>query len=265
MTADVLVIGGGPAGCATAIGLARRGRSVTLLEQGRHPRFHIGESLLPMSMPLLAELGLLEAVEACGVVKRGADFPSPRPEGFQVFHFRRSLNPTWPHAVQVRRQDFDALLVAKARAEGVTVLELDGVCVNDDDGDADPELVALRDEMRRHPGHRLADREALVRVTERYLRVERDNEQIRAKVAAATNSLARTFDRIVGLLTERGYVTTDRQAGDLQVSADGRLLARIYSESDLLVAECLRTGAWKGLQPAELAAVLSALTTFGVD
>jgi ATP-dependent RNA helicase HelY len=125
--------------------------------------------------------------------------------------------------------------------------------------DADPELVALRDEMRRHPGHRLADREALVRVAERYLRVERDNEQIRVKVATATNSLARTFDRIVGLLTERGYVTTDGGAGDLQVSADGRLLARIYSESDLLVAECLRTGAWKGLQPAELAAVLSAL------
>jgi len=129
----------------------------------------------------------------------------------------------------------------------------------DETDDADPELLALRDEMRRHPGHRLADREALVRVTERYLRVERDNEQIRAKVAAATNSLARTFDRIVGLLTERGYVTTDGQAGDPKVSADGRLLARIYSESDLLVAECLRTGAWTGLQSAELAAVLSAL------
>lgn len=129
----------------------------------------------------------------------------------------------------------------------------------DEADDADPELAALRDAMRRHPGHRLADREALARAAERYLRVERDNEQIRAKVATATNSLARTFDRIVGLLTERGYVTTDGGADDLQVSADGRLLARIYSESDLLVAECLRTGAWKGLQPAELAAVLSAL------
>ena len=129
----------------------------------------------------------------------------------------------------------------------------------DEADDADPELAALRDAMRRHPGHRLADREALARAAERYLRVERDNEQIRAKVATATNSLARTFDRIVGLLTERGYVTTDGGADDLQVSADGRLLARIYSESDLLVAECLRTGAWKGLQSAELAAVLSAL------
>ena len=68
--------------------------------------------------------------------------------------------------------------------------------------------------------------------------------QIRQKVAAATNSLARTFDRIVVLLAERGFI---RDAdGDPKVTDDGRLLARIYSESDLLVAECLRSGAWEG-------------------
>ena len=131
----------------------------------------------------------------------------------------------------------------------------------DDSDDADPELLALRESMRRHPGHRLADREAMARVGERYLRVEKDNEQIRQKVSAATNSLARTFDRIVGLLTERGYVDSGTAEVDTapQVTPDGRLLARIYSESDLLVAECLRTGAWTGLASAELAAVLSAL------
>ncbi len=128
--------------------------------------------------------------------------------------------------------------------------------------DTDPELVALRESMRRHPGHRMADREAVARIGERYLRVERDNDQIRVKVSAATNSLSRTFDRIVGLLTERGYIGGDGAgvtAGQPHVTADGRLLARIYSESDLLVAECLRTGVWKGLAPAELAAVLSGL------
>jgi len=130
----------------------------------------------------------------------------------------------------------------------------------DDMPDIDPELASLRDEMRRHPAHRLADREVKVRVAERYLRVERDNEQIRNKVNAATNSLARTFDRILGLLTERGFIDfLDDEDGEPRVTADGRLLARIYNESDLLVAECLRTGAWKGLQPAELAAVLSAM------
>jgi ATP-dependent RNA helicase HelY len=129
---------------------------------------------------------------------------------------------------------------------------------SDEPADIDPELASLREAMRKHSAHGLADREAKVRIGERYLRVERDNEQIRNKVSAATNSLARTFDRIVGLLTERGFIE-DRGDGDPRVTDDGRLLARIYSESDLLVAECLRTGVWKGLAPAELAAVLSAM------
>ena len=124
--------------------------------------------------------------------------------------------------------------------------------------DVDPELAGLRTKLRRHPAHGLPDREANVRIAERYLRIERDNEQLQQKIRGATNSLARTFDRIVGLLTERGYIDTSGD-GAPRVTADGRLLARIYSESDLLVAECLRTGAWQGLRPAELAAVVSAV------
>jgi ATP-dependent RNA helicase HelY len=123
--------------------------------------------------------------------------------------------------------------------------------------DIDPELAGLREQLHRHPGHDLRDREAKARLAERYLRIERDNEQIRQKIAAATNSLARTFDRIVVLLTERGFI--DSEDGDPRVTDDGRLLARIYSESDLLVAECLRSGAWEGLDAAELAAVLSSV------
>ncbi|WNG90953.1 RNA helicase [Mycobacterium sp. ITM-2016-00318] len=123
--------------------------------------------------------------------------------------------------------------------------------------DVDPELAGLREQLSHHPGHRLPDREEKVRLAERYLRIERDNEQIRQKVAAATNSLARTFDRIVVLLTERGFIRdTD---GDPRVTDDGKVLARIYSESDLLVAECLRGGVWEGLSSAELAGVLSAV------
>ncbi|MGK2870253.1 MAG: DEAD/DEAH box helicase [Mycobacterium sp.] len=123
--------------------------------------------------------------------------------------------------------------------------------------DVDPELAALREQLRRHPAHDAADREAQARIAERYLRLERDNEQIRQKVATATNSLARTFDKILLLLTERGFV--DRDGDTPKVTDDGRLLARIYSESDLLVAECLRHGVWEGLSPAELAAVVSAV------
>jgi ATP-dependent RNA helicase HelY len=125
------------------------------------------------------------------------------------------------------------------------------------DSDVDPELASLRAQLRRHPAHHAPDRETRVRAAERYLRIERDNAHLREKVAAATNSLARTFDRIVGLLTERGFIRKVDE--DFRVTDDGRLLARIYSESDLLVAECLRTGAWTGLRPAELAAVVSAV------
>jgi ATP-dependent RNA helicase HelY len=126
-----------------------------------------------------------------------------------------------------------------------------------EDGFQDPELASLRAQLRAHPEHDAPGREAQIRVAERYLRIERDNAQLEKKVAAATNSLARTFDRIVGLLSERGFIRGTPE--DPQVTADGQLLARIYSESDLLVAECLRTGAWAGLQPEELAGVVSAV------
>ncbi len=126
-----------------------------------------------------------------------------------------------------------------------------------EDGFHDPELTSLRAELRRHPAHNSAGVEERVRHAERYLRIERDNANLQQKVTAATNSLARTFDRIVGLLTERGFI--EGPAANPRVTDDGRLLARIYSESDLLVAECLRTGAWEGLKPAELAAVVSAM------
>ena len=76
--------------------------------------------------------------------------------------------------------------------------------------------------------HGLPDREAKARLAERYLRIERDNEQIRQKIAAATNSLARTFDRIVGLLTERGFIDGDgrRSEGDRRRPAAGADLQR---------------------------------------
>ncbi|MGA7053596.1 MAG: DEAD/DEAH box helicase, partial [Mycobacterium sp.] len=128
------------------------------------------------------------------------------------------------------------------------------------DGFHDPELTSLRAELRRHPAHKDSGSpglESQIREAERYLRLERDNAQLEKKVAAATNSLARTFDRIVGLLSEREFIKGS--ATDPKVTDDGRLLARIYSESDLLVAECLRSGAWAGLNPAELAAVVSAV------
>jgi flavin-dependent dehydrogenase len=130
------VVGGGPAGCTAATLLARRGWSVTLLEKDRHPRFHIGESLLPMNLPILQRLGLLEAVEKIGVRKVGADFPAPTPEGYNVFRFSRALDATWPHAFQVRRDDFDKLLFDNAVSSGVRALQGQRVTTFDAGGES---------------------------------------------------------------------------------------------------------------------------------
>ena len=119
---DVLVIGGGPAGSSAATVLARAGRRVLQLEKDRHPRFHIGESLLPCNLPILEQLGVLDKVRELGVLKLGADFPSGDC-GYQTFHFRRSLGSSPPHAFQVKREEFDQMLFENARASGVDARE----------------------------------------------------------------------------------------------------------------------------------------------
>lgn len=155
---------------------------------------------------------------------------------------------------RVRRDLASAL---RSAAEGLVLPPRRRRGGGEDDGFHDPELASLRTQLRQHPAHNGPGLEERIRQAERYLRIERDNAQLKKKVAAATNSLARTFDRIVGLLTEREFI--QGPADDPRVTDDGRLLARIYSESDLLVAECLRSGAWAGLKSAELAAVVSAV------
>ncbi|SEM39816.1 Dehydrogenase (flavoprotein) [Pseudoxanthomonas sp. GM95] len=119
---DVLIIGGGPAGSTAAILLARAGWQVTLLEKDHHPRFHIGESLLPMTMPLLEKLGVLDEMRAIGTLKLGADFPKDG-GGYNTFRFSKALGAKSDFALQVPRADFDRILFAKARSEGVDAHE----------------------------------------------------------------------------------------------------------------------------------------------
>jgi ATP-dependent RNA helicase HelY len=132
----------------------------------------------------------------------------------------------------------------------------------------DAELTDLRAALRRHPCHACPDREEHARWAERAARLARDTEALRDKVATRTGSLARTFDRVCELLRARGYLTAVTAGGASRgdaggvsdpggVTDAGRTLARIWTEADLLVAECLRRGAWVGLEPAELAAAVS--------
>ena len=119
---DVLVIGGGPGGSTIATLLARRGWRVTMLEKTSHPRFHIGESLLPANMPIFEELGALEKLRELGRLKLGADFP--RDDGsYYTFRFDRALGGTPPYAFQVVREDMDRMLFRHARENGVDARE----------------------------------------------------------------------------------------------------------------------------------------------
>ncbi|HEX6969698.1 MAG TPA: DEAD/DEAH box helicase [Micromonosporaceae bacterium] len=172
-----------------------------------------------------------------------ADFPTPA-EVLTRIRVPRNFNPRSP----ADRRDLAAAVVA-------TGLDRHGGRRRGRSRAAEDEtLVRLRGELRRHPCHACPEREEHARWAERRWRLERDTEELRERVAGRTGSLVRTFDRICGLLTARGYLSPDDGVTDA-----GRTLARIWTEADLLVAECLRRGVWEGLSPAELAGAVSVL------
>jgi ATP-dependent RNA helicase HelY len=132
------------------------------------------------------------------------------------------------------------------------------------------QLQSLRRRMQRHPCHQCPDREQHARWAERYWKLKRQVDKMRRNIETRTGTVARVFDRVVDVLAELGYVTpvgdsdladdsrTTRE-GDVELTAAGRTMRRIYGERDLLVAESLRTGIWDGLDAPSLAALVCAL------
>jgi ATP-dependent RNA helicase HelY len=117
----------------------------------------------------------------------------------------------------------------------------------------DEELARLRRQLRTHPCHGCDEREDHARWGERWWRLKRETDTLVKRIEGRTNTIARVFDRVCDLLSERGYLVGDT------VTPAGQQLRRIYSEADLLVSECLRGGVWKNLDVPGLTACVSAI------
>jgi len=132
--ADVLIVGGGPAGSTAANLLAHDGHDVLVLEKEVFPRFHIGESLLPIDLPIFARLGV-KLDYASFIRKDGAEFIDERTGATATFVFAEALDGTPQSAYQVERSKFDHVLLQQAEARGARVrygVRVEGMTVEDD-------------------------------------------------------------------------------------------------------------------------------------
>jgi ATP-dependent RNA helicase HelY len=147
-----------------------------------------------------------------------------------------------------QRRDLAALLRERTRDLQATRAPRDASPAQDD-----PTIRRLRAAIRAHPCHGCEQREDHARWAERYLKLQRETETLRRRIDQRTNTIARQFDRVCEVLEELEYLSGDK------VTPAGASLSRIYSELDLVAAECLRRSTWDGLEAPALAAVLSAL------
>ena len=121
----------------------------------------------------------------------------------------------------------------------------------------DAAIAQLRAQLRTHPCHGCDEREDHARWAERFHRLERELASSKRRIEERTNTIARQFDRVLALLAELGYV---EGVGDNVTRTDaGALLARLYTDQDLLAAESLRRGLWDHLDAPSLAAVAASL------
>ena len=203
---DVAVAGGGPAGCAAAIALARRGRRVALYERDAFPRFHIGESLLACANGCFEELGIAELVRAQGFPEKwGASLLTHDGAAGRPVDFSSSAEVPRPQTYQVCRGKFDQLLLDRARAAGVEVFERTRV----EDCDFGADGVTLR--LAGAAGRREVRASALVDATGRAGLVARKLDLRRDEPRLANVAIYAHFAGVPRL--------PDNRSGDIRIVA----------------------------------------------
>ena len=115
------------------------------------------------------------------------------------------------------------------------------------------ELDGLRRSLRKHSCHSCNDRETHARLAERADRLNRESDGLKSRVENRTHVIAKTFDRICNVLTHLGYIEGEKPL------EQGKILAKIYAESDLLLTESIRRGVFNNLNAPELLSVASAM------
>ena len=237
----------------------RRAGLAVVLQPGLHPVAGNGRPARPLSP---GPLVLTEGRQ----VKRlsAADFPVPA-EVIDKIRIPGSFSPRSPQ----HRKDLAASMrnrlasagpggrppgTPRSRGEPSARTPLGPPAGGDTAPGLAREVAELRRQLRRHPCHGCPDREDHARYAERYLRLRRETSALERRVAGRSHVIARTFDRVCSVLERLGYLADDT------VTSDGKRLAGLYTELDLLAAECMRRGFWDGLSPAELAACVSALS-----
>ncbi|HET8598941.1 MAG TPA: DEAD/DEAH box helicase [Segeticoccus sp.] len=210
---------------------------------------HNGHGHLPTVVTAEGRLRRLTPDEVPGPVEPVAHIDLPRNFNARNVKARRDLASTVrvkvPHDPPAGRRRGDSDDQEREQEDGSAAAT----------GDVAGEVAELRRQLRAHPCHGCPDREQHARWAERWWRLRRETDGLQRKVEGRTNSVARTFDRICDLLGELGYLEED----GTRVSPSGQTLRRLYTEKDLLAAECLRGGLWRRLDPAGLAAVVSML------
>ena len=208
--ADVIVVGGGPAGASTAFHLARRGVRVVVVDRARFPRSKpCAECLSPQTSRLLADLGALSELEGKGVWLRGMIVRSPDGAVARGNYAADHGFRAWRDAgLSIRREILDDVLIARARAVGARVME--GTRVTD----------VLRDHRRVACGTQLRDRDGASRAMYAPLVVGADG--LRSVIARRLGLWRRArWPNRISLVAHYDGVRDVTDYGEMHVERDG--------------------------------------------